>query len=216
MVNRFLKTGIIFYAILFGHLGESWSSNFDENKQELKAFNLNCIDPSSDELSQKLALYKSSLNTYTRKVIDEKIKSKSIEHHRIVKKDIQSENDYSRREDDDRLRIISNRTQMKEQSMCKWTYEVEYRSDRYPNYLSQVKCQSCECGINLPVTKPPLFILYECQPVVSMRPVLVKGTCLDDSIYYQWTPSLEPVTESCVCALKEDFSRTIPTVPIEK
>jgi hypothetical protein len=83
-------------------------------------------------------------------------------------------------------------------SMCPKKYQVVYRDDKYPRFITQVKCTCPDCMTMRAVLSTAI---YTCRPMYYSTPVLVRGQCASDGVY-QWTPQVEQIPQDCFCGQK--------------
>jgi hypothetical protein len=107
------------------------------------------------------------------------------------------ENNASLFEETQCLLRARNTTTVRQKSLCPWRYDVKYREDRFPEFISEAKCTCSTCNH---LIKDQIPNMYGCLPIMEPVPALIR-TCGSDGIY-KWTPQIEFISIGCTCALK--------------
>lgn len=84
---------------------------------------------------------------------------------------------------------------------CPRKYQVEYRNNKYPFYIREVKCTCESCRFHNNVANKTL---YKCLPVWKEEPVLIRDKC--ESGLYFWREGYEWVNNGCVCAIIQNLN----------
>lgn len=95
----------------------------------------------------------------------------------------------------------NEKNEKKQNGLCSSRVNLEYLSDRYPNYKLNVEC---DCRLCSTIKNRIIDPNYECQPVQKRVPILRKGKCASDG-YYEWQPTIEVLNIGCACALNRIF-----------
>lgn len=152
----------------------------------------NCVDPSKFDLENKL---------YNYELDYDKLAQLLIKHNQLplideLKNDTNAFND---------IDCTANKHQVSNKTSCNPIKYVEFRTDRYPNYIKNTKCDCKYCsnyfnnfGADL------LREEYECLSVYTRSPVLTRSSCSSDG-YYEWKTSSEITIIGCVCGYKKLF-----------
>lgn len=169
---------------------------------------VNCVNPSESQLSDMLAEYKKSFARYTDRYMAVKSRQGSHRHQAAAHLTDEQMNEFYL--DDGRCDPEkggfkpANRTQPNELSLCPWENVITHRKNRYPHYVNEVRCLCRKCAAassstgGLDERGLGEISEYACRPLLTHRPVLVKGECMRDG-FYQWRPELELIAELCAC-----------------
>ena len=85
---------------------------------------------------------------------------------------------------------------LERQSLCPWTLEQNYRTDRFPRLLWFARCLCGHCaGSAAPYGATAT--LFSCVPLYH-RVAVIREVCQDGEIHFRWGRESVPV--GCVCA----------------
>ncbi|KAL8591299.1 hypothetical protein ACOMHN_041640 [Nucella lapillus] len=83
---------------------------------------------------------------------------------------------------------------LEQQSMCPWTLEHNYRTDRFPRLLWFARCMCGHCQASEYTGSGNL---YTCVPLYH-RVAVIREVCLGGQLHFRWGRESVPV--GCVCA----------------
>ncbi|XP_076434827.1 uncharacterized protein LOC143274785 [Babylonia areolata] len=83
---------------------------------------------------------------------------------------------------------------LEQQSMCPWTLEQNYRTDRFPRLLWFARCMCGHCQASEYTGSGNL---YTCVPLYH-RVAVIREVCQDGQLHFRWGRESVPV--GCVCA----------------
>ncbi|KAL3869796.1 hypothetical protein ACJMK2_042433 [Sinanodonta woodiana] len=96
-----------------------------------------------------------------------------------------------------------NTEDVKDRSLCQWTYKLDRNETRYPTHLQKAVCISTSCNFNIDglsdATRNILAYETECVPVYHKIRIMIE-CCVNGKYTQKWV--LEDWPVACACSVK--------------